>query len=214
MPQIRLTSTSNWFDLTGKHGEQTTETTDMVRMARKLQTARSALNRICDTHAFPPNELELLSSRLDQLEALLPMRTHQVTLPFEGDLTASEIFTSSSAALAPRLLTWYGEPPKKGTRVVDFPRRLRFQRPGAQGDRRRSNHRRYRHGNDEPQRPPHRDPGQCPDQNGWREGKHETRDSMSTSPRPTGFPTICSSRLTLRTSHSPLRNQLPCQRTA
>ena len=114
VPQIRLTSTSNWFDLTGKHGEQTTETTDMVRMARKLQTARSALNRICDTHAFPPNELELLSSRLDQLEALLPMRTHQVTLPFEGDLTASEIFASSSAALAPRLLTWYGEQPKVG----------------------------------------------------------------------------------------------------
>ena len=84
VPQIRLTSTSNWFDLTGKHAEQTTETTDMVRMARKLQTARSALNRICDTHAFPPNELDLLSTRLDQLEALLPMRTHQVTLALRG----------------------------------------------------------------------------------------------------------------------------------
>jgi hypothetical protein len=114
VPQIKLTSTSNWFDITGKHAEQTMETTDMVRMARKLQTARTALNRICDTHAFPPNELELLSSRLDQLEALLPMRGYQVGLPFEGDLTASEIFSSSSSALAPRLLTWYGEPPKVG----------------------------------------------------------------------------------------------------
>jgi hypothetical protein len=114
VPQLKLTAVSNWFDLTGHHGHQTMETTDMVRLARKLQTARDALDRVCDSKAFPPDQLELLSTRLKQLEAMLPMRIHQVALPFEGDLTASEIFTSSSSGLAPRLLTWYGEPPKVG----------------------------------------------------------------------------------------------------
>jgi hypothetical protein len=114
VPQIKLTSTSNWFDLAGHHSDQTMETTDMVRMARKLQKARAALIRLCDTHEYPPNQMELLADRLSQLEAMLPMRSHQVALPFEGDLTASEIFSSTSAGLAPRLLTWYGEPPKVG----------------------------------------------------------------------------------------------------
>jgi hypothetical protein len=115
VPQIRLTSVSNWFDLAGHCcSEQTIETTDMVRMAHRLQKARAALHKLCDTHDYPPNQIALLSERLDQLEALLPMRTHEVALPFEGDLSASEIFTSTAAGLSPRLLTWYGEPPKVG----------------------------------------------------------------------------------------------------
>jgi hypothetical protein len=115
VPQLRMTSVSNWFDLIGHGMDQMLENTEMVRMARKLQAARAALDRICDAHTYPPDQLQMLSDRLDQLEALLPMRIHRVALPFEGDLTGSEIFSSSGAGLAPRLLTWYGEPPRVGT---------------------------------------------------------------------------------------------------
>ncbi|WP_165072711.1 hypothetical protein [Paludisphaera rhizosphaerae] len=114
VPQLRLTSVANWYDLQGHHMNQTMETTDMVRMGAKLQGARAALERICDAHSYPPDQLQMLSDRLDQLQALLPMKAHRVTLPFEGDLTGSEIFSSSNAGLAPKLLTWYGEPQKNG----------------------------------------------------------------------------------------------------
>ena len=45
------------------------------------------------------------------------MQSHDVVLPFEADLTGSEIFTSFNAALGPRLLTWFGEPGGPGGSV-------------------------------------------------------------------------------------------------
>src|SRR5208337_1005256 len=59
-------------------------------------------------------EVELLSDRIAQLEDLLPLKSHSITLPFEGSLLGSEIFSSNAAGLAPRLLAWYGEPPQEG----------------------------------------------------------------------------------------------------
>ncbi len=86
----------------------------MVGLGRKLQTARNAYQRLCDSGRYRPTDIESLGERLDQLEAMLPIQSHQVTLPFEADLTGSEIFSSYNAGLGPRLLTWYGEPSQPG----------------------------------------------------------------------------------------------------
>lgn len=117
VPSIRLTTVTNWFDLKTKHPDQELETTDMVRLGRKLQTARMAMTRLCDSGQYRPVDLEVLGDRLNQLEAMLPLQSHLVTLPFEGDLTGSEIFSSTNAGLGPRLLTWYGEPARPGGSV-------------------------------------------------------------------------------------------------
>ena len=37
MPSLRLTTITNWFDLKTKHPEQELETTDMIRLGRKLR---------------------------------------------------------------------------------------------------------------------------------------------------------------------------------
>ena len=114
VPMIKMTTITNWFDLKTCHPDQMLDTNDMLSLGRKLQTARNAYHRLCDSGRYRPTDIESLGERLDQLEAMLPIQSHQVTLPFEGDLTGSEIFSSSTAGLAPRLLTWYGEPARPG----------------------------------------------------------------------------------------------------
>jgi hypothetical protein len=117
VPALKLTTITNWYDLKTCHPDQALETTDMMHLGRKLQVARDAMQRLCDSGRYRPVDLELLHDRLDQLEAMLPMQSHQVMLPFEADLTGSEIFSSANAGLAPRLLTWSGAPGEPGGSV-------------------------------------------------------------------------------------------------
>ena len=114
VPSVKFTSVTNWFDLKTKHADQVLETTDMIRLGKKLQAAKNGLQRVCDSGKYRPEEVELLSDRISQLEDFLPVKSHSITLPFEGSLLGSEIFSSNAAGLAPRLLAWYGEPPQEG----------------------------------------------------------------------------------------------------
>ena len=114
VPMIKLTTVANWFDLKTRHPEQVLEATDMIRLSRKYQTASNAMQRLCDSGRYRPVDLELLGDRLSQLESLLPMQSHQVQLPYEADMSGSEIFTSTNTTLAPHLLTWYGEAARPG----------------------------------------------------------------------------------------------------
>ena len=116
-PQLKLTTVTNWFDLKTSHPHQELSTTDMVCLSRKIQTARNAKQRLCDSGRYRPVDLEVLGDRIEQLDAMLPMQSQDVILPFEADLTGSEIFTSFNAALGPRLLTWFGEPGQVGGSV-------------------------------------------------------------------------------------------------
>lgn len=117
VPAIRLTSAANWFDISGHphHMDQKLDTSDVLRLSRMVQSARNTLAAACDAGHYRPGEAERLSDRLAQLESQLPLQDYRVPLPFEGDLTGSEIFTSEDTQLNPRLLGWYGEPPKEGT---------------------------------------------------------------------------------------------------
>ncbi len=114
VPAIRFNTAANWFDTTGHHAAQKFSNRDYLGLSRTLQQARGALGRVCDAGLYRPGDLEALSRRLDQLEALLPTQGYQVNLPDEGDLSGSEIFSSNAAGLAPRLLSWYGEFPADG----------------------------------------------------------------------------------------------------
>jgi len=114
IPKIRFSTVTNWFDLKTKHPDQELRTTDMVHLGRKLQVAREAMQRVCDSGLYRPTDIEHLSDRLSQLESLLPLQSHEVELPFEADLTGAEIFNSNNSGLGPRLLAWYGEPPIAG----------------------------------------------------------------------------------------------------
>ncbi len=120
IPAIRFTTSANWFEINGQHANQKLDTGDMLRLSHQVQTAKNALSMVCDAGHYRPGEVERLADRLAQLEAQLPLQYYRVPLPFEGDLTGSEIFTSEGGQLAPRLLAWYGEPPKVGVNSTIF----------------------------------------------------------------------------------------------
>jgi len=120
IPAMRLSSTTNWFDLAGHCTDQDLKTTQMLAWSRKVQSAKTALQQCVDAHNYRDGEVERLMARVEQLEAMLPMQDMVVKLPNENDLGASEIFTSSAARLAPSLVAWFGEPPQEGQKSTVF----------------------------------------------------------------------------------------------
>jgi hypothetical protein len=114
VPALHFTSFGNWFEYSGKHADRKFDTGDVLEFSRKLQKARTALGQVCDSGEYRPGEVSRLADRIAQLEAKLPSQDYRVPLPYEGDLTGSEIFSSSGARLFPRLLSWFGEPAEVG----------------------------------------------------------------------------------------------------
>lgn len=112
VPAMNMTTIANWFEYAGHGADQKFDTSEMLAFSRKVQMAKLALVRVCDSGLYRPGELSRLKDRLAQLEAQLPTQEYRVPLPNEGDLAGSEIFSSAGARLAPRLLSWYGEPAK------------------------------------------------------------------------------------------------------
>lgn len=113
VPQMKLMTSTNSFNLAGPCPDQKIETRD-GRARREANQVKEAFNRVCDSGNHRPGEVDRVHHRLDQLEAMLPMQEQLVRLPYENDLGGTEIFQSSYVGLAPRLMGWYGEPPKQG----------------------------------------------------------------------------------------------------
>ncbi len=115
IPSIKVSTVTNWFDVTGHHAKQQLSNQEMLESSRKLQQAKAAVARACDSHEYRATDFTVLNQRIKQLEALLPTQDTRVDLPDEGDLLGSEIFSSNAAGLSPSLLAWYGEPVQDGT---------------------------------------------------------------------------------------------------
>lgn len=122
IPSIRMTTTTNWFDLTPvkHHGNERINNVDMIRLGRQIQMARNAFQRLCDDGNYRPGDLERLQDRITQLENMLPTQSVQIQLPFEGDWYGRELFMSDGARLSPRLLMWFGEPGQLSETQTEF----------------------------------------------------------------------------------------------
>ncbi len=117
VPSLRMTTTTNWFDLTPNmhHGNEKISNADMIRLGRQITMARHAFQRLCDDGHYRPGDIERLQDRITQLENMLPTQTMDIQLPFEGDWYGMELFASDGARLAPKLFMWYGEPASPST---------------------------------------------------------------------------------------------------
>jgi hypothetical protein len=121
IPSLRLSTVANWFDITGACAHPELKNEEMLELSHKLQKAKNALTRICDSRAYRQADLTHLTERVRQLEELLPTQDYDVHLPDEGDLMGSEIFNENSGAgLAPTVLAWYGEHPQEGQNSTIF----------------------------------------------------------------------------------------------
>ena len=115
IPSVKVSTVANWFDVTGHHARNQLDNREMLKFSRKIQQAKAAVARACNTQQYRAVDFIVLNQRIKQLEALLPTQDTRIDLPDEGDLLGSEIFSSNAAGLNPTLLSWYGEPVQDGT---------------------------------------------------------------------------------------------------
>ena len=75
--------TGNWFQLHDPDKMQI-PTERMMEQSRKVVELSRALENpeICDQ--YRPDDLDRLKVRVDQIEAMLPMQTHRVQVPYEN----------------------------------------------------------------------------------------------------------------------------------
>ncbi len=120
IPALRLNAVANWFDISKHCSHTELSNGDMLEFGHKLQRARNALTRICDSREYRAKDFVHIEQRINQLDNLLPTQDFLVSLPDEGDLLGSEIFDSNSSTLSPSLLAWYGESPQVGSYSMIF----------------------------------------------------------------------------------------------
>lgn len=123
VPYVTFDSRANWFRLdnpdccvyrTSKLLPVKTRVMDLedsVELSREITAVRS-LSQACvnDAHLYRDGEVHRLVRSVEQLDRSLPLQTAYVQIPFDGDITPSDVFERGASGQAPRLEGWYGEP--------------------------------------------------------------------------------------------------------
>ncbi len=107
LERVRFDVTGNWFPL---HDPDVMEvpTARMLEQGRKVVELRRSLETAAECESYRPEDLDRLRSRVDQLEAMLPMQTRRVNVPYENTLGGFQLFTPGSTALVPEVTGFEG----------------------------------------------------------------------------------------------------------
>jgi len=105
--RVAFDVTTNWEKLT-KPGVTKRSYEEMLSLGRRVYELKFQVGRVQDAQCYRPGDLERLSSRIDQLEKMLGMQTLVVSVPFEYELSTSDLFTRGNEHLKPQLRDFYG----------------------------------------------------------------------------------------------------------
>ena len=97
---MRLDVSGDWFRLHDPD-ERKLHTARTVEIGRQINEARDCLEEACKCGKYRPEDVERLRVRLHQLEAMLPMQTQFVKVPYENTLGGFALFTQGLTALVP-----------------------------------------------------------------------------------------------------------------
>lgn len=81
---------------------------EMIAQGSRLHRLRMCMKEPSNQICYRPGDLERLNSRIDQLETMLGMQTHQVNLPFQYEQSASGLFDAGRKQLRPVVDYYYG----------------------------------------------------------------------------------------------------------
>jgi hypothetical protein len=107
LPEVRLESTGNWFPL-HEPDQLMVPTSRMLEQGRRVERVKQAVNLVCNAGEYRPDDVRRLVTRTEQLEAMLPMQTAEVRMPFESDLSGTEMLSQGATSLVPILLGYEG----------------------------------------------------------------------------------------------------------
>ncbi len=103
----RLDIAGDWFRLHDPD-ERTIHTARTVELGRRINDTRQALEVACKFGNYRREDVERLYVRLRQLEAMLPLQTQFIKVPYENTLGGFALFTQGETALVPELTGFEG----------------------------------------------------------------------------------------------------------
>ena len=107
LPTMRVNVAGNWFKLTDPE-HLIFHTKRMMEQGRRVQELRQAVLDACSTQRYRDADLRNLQAKLAQLEAMLPMQSTVVQLPFENTASGFDLFSQGATALVPELSGFEG----------------------------------------------------------------------------------------------------------
>lgn len=107
LQKVRFEMSTNWFRLNDPD-ELVVPTSRMLEHGREVIELRELMASACDVERYRAEDLSRLLAKVDQLEAMLPLQTRMVDVPYENTLGGFELFTPGATALAPELTGYEG----------------------------------------------------------------------------------------------------------
>jgi hypothetical protein len=107
VPGMRLDVENNWFKL-HEQDHYKLHTARSIEIGREINEARVALDSADTCGLYRHEDVERLRVRLHQLEAMLPLQTSYVKVPYENTLGGFALFTQGATALVPELSGYEG----------------------------------------------------------------------------------------------------------
>lgn len=107
LTRARFLTTGNWFKLTDPE-HLVVPTRRMLEQGRQVGDLRGNLGLICDSHRYRPGDMRQIAAKVEQLEAMLPMQSRVVRLPYDESIAGFDLFVDGAEALVPRLFGYQG----------------------------------------------------------------------------------------------------------
>ena len=107
LPTMRMNVAGNWFKLTDPE-HLVFHTGRMMEQGRRVQELRQGVTEACNSHRYRDSDVRVLRSKLGQLEAMLPMQSKVIQLPFENSASGFDLFSDGATALVPELTGFSG----------------------------------------------------------------------------------------------------------
>jgi hypothetical protein len=107
LPKMRMELAGNWFKLNDPE-HLVFHTNRMMERGRRVQELRQAAAHACSTQQYRGSDLRVLDAKLAQLDAMLPMQSRIVELPFDNSASGFDLFSDGSTALVPELTGFSG----------------------------------------------------------------------------------------------------------
>ena len=105
--EVSFDVTTNWESL-ARPGVTKRSYEEMVAQGGRLHRLRTCLQEAGNQQCYRPGDYARLLSRIDQLEQMLGMQTHMVSVPYEYEQTGTDLFDTGKAHLRPVLHGYYG----------------------------------------------------------------------------------------------------------
>ena len=119
LQNVRFDVTGNWFPLVDPD-QMKTPTPRMIEQGREVVELREALNCIHDHKTYRKGDIQRLTTRVNQLEKMLPMQTQEIALPYENTIGGFQLFQQGTTALVPQLDAFEGVDTIDGSQDVDL----------------------------------------------------------------------------------------------